>query len=138
MSVSGNRQMAMRWIETAEEDLGTTRLLRDGGAHAPACFYAQQAAEKAMKALWHAMDQEPWGHSVVELIEDFSAHDSISDLKKWSDCGAQLDQFYIPTRYPDSLPASTPGRVYRASDSERALACADLIVEGCRAWLTAK
>ncbi|MCS6848413.1 MAG: HEPN domain-containing protein [Anaerolineae bacterium] len=138
MSVSGNRQMAMRWIETAEEDLHTARLLRDGGAHAPACFYAQQAAEKAMKALWYAVDQEPWGHSVVALVEDFVERNSLPNWMQWSDYAAQLDQFYIPTRYPDSLPTSTPGRMYRASDSERALACAEPIVNGCREWLEAR
>jgi len=31
---------------------------------------AQQAAEKAVKALWYLADAEPWGHSVQKLIGD--------------------------------------------------------------------
>ncbi|MBI2901863.1 MAG: HEPN domain-containing protein [Planctomycetes bacterium] len=32
-----------------------------------------------------------------------------------------LDQYYIPTRYPDALPGGIPATLYRANDSERAL-----------------
>lgn len=138
MSASENRRQALRWLQTAAEDLRTANLLRDGEAHAAACFFSQQAAEKALKALWYATDQEPWGHSVVELLESFAERGSLSAADAWSDCAAQLDQFYIPTRYPDALPASTPGVVYRAADSGRALACAEVLVNGCRDWLAAR
>lgn len=138
MSASENRRQALRWLQTAIEDLNTAKLLRGGAAHAAACFFSQQAAEKALKALWYATDQEPWGHSVVELIDSFVERASLPEVDTWSDCAAQLDQYYIPTRYPDALPSSTPGVVYRSADSERALACADVLVSGCRDWLAAR
>ncbi len=33
-----------------------------------ACFQAQQAAEKALKALIHGLGVGVWGHSIVELL----------------------------------------------------------------------
>ena len=59
------------WIAKAEVDLGTARtLLRERDETAPwaACFHAQQAAEKALKAMIAAHGQEPpYGHNLVAL-----------------------------------------------------------------------
>ncbi len=62
MSQSKNRYQAERWLLTAEEDLHAAVLLSQAGLFAPACFYAQQSGEKALKALWYLVDAEPWGH----------------------------------------------------------------------------
>lgn len=134
MSVSRNRHQANVWLQTAIEDMTAARALREVGSHALSCFLAQQVAEKAVKALWHVTDQEPWGHSVIQLLEEFTLRESL-DLKTWFECARSLDQLYIPTRYPDSLPGITPGQAYGPTDSERALACAELILNGCREWL---
>ena len=136
MSVSHNRQQAQRWLDTAREDLQAARLLRDNNVHSAACFHYQQAAEKAAKALWYSIDAEPWGHSVLRLISEFPQLEALPQADQWLECASALDLFYIPTRYPDSLPDLTPGRVYRATDSERAMLCAEEIVNGCSAMLT--
>ena len=62
--------------------------------------------------------------------------EALPQADQWLECASALDLFYIPTRYPDSLPDLTPGRVYRATDSERAMLCAEEIVNGCSAMLT--
>ena len=42
-----------QWLRFAEEDLQTARtLLGQGGVPRTSCFHAQQAAEKAMKAIF--------------------------------------------------------------------------------------
>lgn len=46
------------WLRQAEQDLGHARRSRDLGDHDRACFAAQQAAEKAVKALHLAFGQE--------------------------------------------------------------------------------
>jgi HEPN domain-containing protein len=43
---------ARRWFQEAQADLAVVRTLRGAGHHAAACFHSQQAAEKALKALW--------------------------------------------------------------------------------------
>ena len=76
--------------------------------YAQACFYSQQAGEKAVKALWYMLDADPWGHSVQRLILDFPHRSDISDVDIWIEWGAALDKFYIPTRYPNGLHGTYP------------------------------
>jgi HEPN domain-containing protein len=105
--------------------------------YAQACFYAQQSAEKAIKALWYLRDADPWGHSVQRLITEYPQPDDIPDREEWIRQAALLDQFYIPTRYPNGLPDLTPGQVYRQGDGARGLAAARYLVAACRHWVAA-
>ena len=135
MSYTKNRHQAERWLQTAEEDLRAAQALSDVGMYAPACFYAQQSSEKAVKALWYLVDADPWGHSVQHLIAEFPGRDEVPDLAEWLDQAALLDQYYIPTRYPNGLPDLTPGQVYRLDDARRGLAAAAYLIAACRRWL---
>ena len=45
------RAEAERWLAAAREDLEYARYAAAGGHHAPACFFAQQTAEKAIKGV---------------------------------------------------------------------------------------
>lgn len=105
MSRTKNRGEAERWLLTAEEDLKAAEVLFRAAMYAQACFHTQQAGEKALKALWYFWDADPWGHSVQRLIRDFPHRSDISDADAWIELGALLDKFYIPTRYPNGLPA---------------------------------
>jgi HEPN domain-containing protein len=98
MSRSKNRHEAERWLQTAEEDLRAADVLMQGGSFAQACFYSQQSGEKAVKALWHLIDADPWGHSVQKLIMDFPAKRTLPDLERWIERAALLDKFYIANR----------------------------------------
>ncbi|MCX7827348.1 MAG: HEPN domain-containing protein, partial [Verrucomicrobiae bacterium] len=70
MSQEKNVREAQRWLAQAEADLNAARDSRFAKHFEWACFQAQQAGEKAMKALWFSHDADPWGHSVVKLIEE--------------------------------------------------------------------
>ena len=96
----------------------------DGGFYAAACFQAQQAAEKALKAyLYYRRHRFVHGHSVSELAARCAKYDeSFTTLKKGL---AMLDRFYIPTRYPNGLPGGIPAEAYFAEDAEQALAVAE-------------
>lgn len=114
----------MRWLEQAAEDLKWAKLLaREGGYHI-ACFLAQQVAEKALKAFLYAQG-EPivLGHSVERLCVRASSYDPdfVERGKSWS----ILDGYYVPTRYPNSLPESIPAHVYTQSAAESAVALAE-------------
>lgn len=66
----------------------------------PACFWSQQAAEKALKALWAFHGQKPIKiHRLETLIKGVSDKSPI--LKKFVKQALYLDQFYLETRYPD-------------------------------------
>jgi HEPN domain-containing protein len=49
---------------------------------------------------------------------------------------ADLDRFYIPTRYPDGLPGLTPDEAYFRKDADVALQAATEIVTVCEELLS--
>ncbi|MCX6359983.1 MAG: HEPN domain-containing protein [Armatimonadetes bacterium] len=100
-----------------------------------ACFQAQQAAEKAVKAAWVLLGEAPWGHSIQSLVRDFPAAPQAPDWSRWQARAALLDRFYIATRYPYGLPDLTPSESYFEADAAQALATAREFVEATRRWI---
>ena len=100
MSVTKRRSEAERWLATARDDYRAAETMLQSGMFAHAGFLAQQAAEKAVKALHFSLDMDPWGHSILRLVEDL-APGHLQGLKPQA---IALDKLYIPTRYPDALP----------------------------------
>jgi HEPN domain-containing protein len=123
MSIDKNVYEAMRWLRTGEDVLDAATVLKKNGKFPHACFHAQQAGEKAVKAVWYRADADPWGHSVRKLIEDLENVDmNLYDrLKGLLRAGTILDRFYIPTRYPNGLPELTPGEAYLEEDAEQCI-----------------
>ncbi len=74
------------------------------------------------------------GHSVRELARQCAAYDpAFATLQ--SD-GALLDQFYIPTRYPNGLPSpSVPSEVYTDVQADIAFQAAERVVRASRRFL---
>jgi HEPN domain-containing protein len=89
-----------------------------------ACFAAQQAAELAVKALHLHLGQEAWGHSVARLLTDLPSQPP-ADLV---DRGRVLDNFYVPTRYPNGHPEGPPFEHYGPLQSKEALDHARTII----------
>ena len=56
------------WLRQADADLRHTGQSRDVGTHEWACFAAQQAAEKALKAVIMSRGADAWGHTVTALL----------------------------------------------------------------------
>jgi HEPN domain-containing protein len=137
MGVEKQRAEAGRWIETALEDLDAARVLRESGKFAHACFHAQQAGEKAVKAVWHLIGEDPWGHSLKKLIEDLGEVDqkACAALSPVVKDGMVLDRFYIPTRYPNGLPDITPAAAFDEADADACRDHAEKIVRTVKALL---
>jgi HEPN domain-containing protein len=92
-----------------------------------ACFSAQQAAEKAVKAVFQTMGAEAWGHSVADLLGELSARYPVPEALR--EAGLELDKASIPTRYPNVHPSGSPRRRYTRSEAERMVAYAEHIIE---------
>jgi HEPN domain-containing protein len=125
---------ARRWLAQAESDLAFAEVGVRAGFFAQACFICQQAGEKALKALHyrHGARMVP-GHSLVELLHDLlSERPELDDLR---DAARQLDQYYIPTRYPDSLPGGIPAEAFTSAQATEAVAYASRFVVSARAAL---
>jgi HEPN domain-containing protein len=97
MSQSSTRYEADRWWRTAQDDIEAAQSLQDAGKFSHACFLSQQSAEKAVKALWFAIDGDPWGHSIQKLVMQFPQQEMIQGMEGWLVNAAHLDKFYIPT-----------------------------------------
>ncbi len=119
------------WWNQSLRDLAHARNALDDADFEWAAFAAQQAAEKAVKALIFASGGEPWGHSVAVLLEALSQAPDQPVLE----AGRRLDKHYLPTRYPNGLPAGHPGKYYTRGEAERAIEDATTIIEFCRSRL---
>lgn len=117
-----------RWLSQAKIDLDDAKWTFEGKRFHLACFLAQQAAEKALKAFIYCHGvEEAYGHSVAELCElAKELEPEFSNLKKRI---ASLDKYYIPTRYPNGLPGGIPAEAFDEDDARRALGLASLAVE---------
>lgn len=126
---------ARRWFQQAREDLEVVRTLRAADHHAAACFHSQQAAEKALKALLYSQGARiVLGHSVSELVRQCEAHDAAFAPMR-AEAGL-LDQFYIPTRYPNGLPSpAVPSETYTGSQAQSAQEAAERILSLVEALL---
>lgn len=119
------------WFNQAIRDLEQAEDSRRAGRHEWACFAAQQAAEKAVKALHLHLNQEAWGYVIAKLLQELP--ESINIPEGMIDKARVLDTFYIPPRYPNSHPEGAPFEHYGPLQSEEAVKYAGEIIEFVRA-----
>ena len=132
--MAGRDVLARTWFEQARADLAAAEDSAATGHHEWACFQAQQAGEKALKAVLSARGRTSvLTHSLRRLVHACAADDgAFADL---DDDARWLDQHYIPTRYPNGLDAeTTPSAYYEAKDSERCLRSARSILARARTF----
>lgn len=119
------------WLAQAIQDLEQAQDSQRAGRHEWACFAAQQAAEKAVKALHLYVGQEAWGHVVARLLDELPEGFVVPrDLREKAQ---YLDNVYIPSRYPNSHPEGAPFEHYGALQSEEAIRYAGEILAFARA-----
>jgi HEPN domain-containing protein len=138
MSLTKNIYEAHRWWQTAHEDFLAAQALERAGMFSHACFQCQQSGEKAVKALWFSIGEDPWGHSIQKLISEFPNQDWLKPRDQWLINAAFLDKYYIPTRYPNGLPDLTPAQSYGPEDAKMALERVSFLLEQTRLLLPEK
>jgi HEPN domain-containing protein len=123
-----SRETARRWLRQAEHDLTIARGHQERGDYSDACFMAEQAAQKVLKAFLIARGQRAVPlHSVAQLAERCAQLDP--DFAIHITPGRILDQYYIPTRYPDALaPPAVPFESYTQEQAQRAVAAVGALV----------
>lgn len=121
------------WWDQANRDLKHAEHAIAAGDHEWAAFAAQQAAEKALKALIMARGGEPWGHSVTALVEALPP--GLTAGPEITEAASRLDKHYIPARYPNGFASGYPGKLYTRGEAEGAVKHATEVVEFCRGHL---
>ena len=122
------------WIRQARRDLEAAEHQLAGEFYEWACFLAQQAAEKAVKAVFQRLGAEAFGHSVAGLLS--SLPDGFKPEKRLIDLAKELDKAYIPTRYPNAHPEGAPFELYTRSEAERLMSHAREVIEFCENLLS--
>lgn len=123
MSVSLPRQ----WLDRAKEDHTVARLVADEGHPSHACFLAQQSIEKALKAFLLARtNQYPRTHRLVDLLQLCTDHEPTFN-QYLADCTV-VDQYYIPTRYPDGILGGPTAGLPTAVEAQDAITATERIL----------
>ena len=98
-------EIVRQWIRKAQTDLAAAEvlILRDPPLPYPACFHAQQAAEKYLKAFltWQQVEF-PRTHALGELLDLVSQADK--DLAASLSGVTGLNPYGVEVRYPGDIP----------------------------------
>lgn len=130
-------QEGRRWLEQAEYEYRAAKHNTKTKFFAVACFYAQQAAEKALKAFLHLKGERyVTGHSISELCDRCGKWDKT--FLHFKARVEKLDRFYTLTRYPNALPGGVPARTYKLDDAQTALRLAEKVLAAVRRHFSAK
>ena len=124
---------AADWFQQALRDLEQAESSRRDGRHEWACFAAQQAAEKAVKAVHLSLAQDAWGHVVARLLSELPVAVPMDLVEK----AKVLDGFYIPTRYANSHAEGPPFEHFGVIHSDEALRYARETIEFARPYVAA-
>ncbi len=101
MSDQEQSELVDGWIERARSDLilGQTALITEGVLPEDACFHAQQAAEKALKALLIRLTIPFPRTHILEVLLDLLKTKGVS-VPDSVDEAFRLTQYSVQTRYP--------------------------------------
>jgi HEPN domain-containing protein len=98
--MEGNRKAAERWLDRAKDDLAWSRASVKESIFHGACFSAQQAGEKSLKAFL-VLHGKPVAkiHDLGALVERCHSLDpTFEDLRE---VVMPLTDYYLQARYPD-------------------------------------
>lgn len=121
MQVTDQLADTARWLRYAEEDLITAETLLEQ-SHLPprqSCWYAQQSAEKALKAVLIFLEIDfPRTHDlnvlrnlVPESWQLKAAHSDLASLTEWA----------AEARYPSDMPEATNADASKAVEQARTI-----------------
>ena len=87
------------WIQRAEYDLQTAKIMLNAGRYLYVAFMCQQAIEKILKAIYIQQKKEfaPRTHNLSYLVDSLELKISQAD----EDFLLKLTQYYIESRYPE-------------------------------------
>ncbi len=121
---------AKDWLKQAERDLEHAKKDLIGEYYEWSCFSAQQAAEKALKAVYQDTNRVAWGHSVRGLLVNLK--DSFEISSALMEAAKVLDKFYIPTRYPNGFDVGAPTDYFTEREAKEAIEYASEIIGFCK------
>jgi HEPN domain-containing protein len=118
-----------RWWRQAQSDLQTAGVLMAEGEFSACAFHAQQASEKALKAILYVRGLRPFGHSLTALLARAAQEGFPSPTTDIEEAAIGLDKHYISARYPDAFEDQIPAEYYTYDLAEEALTWAKVLLQ---------
>lgn len=110
----------------AKSDMATATTLRDAGIYYAAVFFAQQAAEKSLRAgCIVRLQKNPRGHNIIQSANSLHAPLDIMNA------AAELNSDFLTARSVESA-EGVPAQLYDRESAERHLAAANVILDWVR------
>ena len=124
--MSNNERYSNRWYKQGLYDLKAAEDSMESENYEWACFQAQQSGEKALKSfLFLNRKRNIFTHSIKKLMEECGEiNKEFSILRR----AKLLDQYYVPTRYPNGLPDEIPHEFYNKEDAKKCVKYARKII----------
>ena len=126
--ILNNREKYEYWLEAAEYDLESAKVMMNGGRYMYVAFMSQQVIEKLTKGLYtlYTGNEAPMIHNIWNIFKSLKrevnlAEESLNveefeiNLEKYKSFFAELLAYYISGRYP-----SFKENISRTIDSKRA------------------
>ncbi len=131
-----SQYQAHRWLKQAANDLEVARLGLSEEFFSQACFWAQQSAEKAIKAIAHlAGDRTVLENSVAFLVDRYA--DRVPGMSPLKSESRLLDGYYRNARYPSGSSRSVPFMAFSREQANSAVGAAERFVELAREQIEA-
>jgi HEPN domain-containing protein len=137
--MSKRRAEAQRWFHQSFFDPKAARWNFGGKCYDTSCFLAQQSGEKALKAILYYVGSRKsalMSHSLVDMIQRVSGN--VSEIDQIIEEARILDLHYIPSRYPNALPAGYPHQFYGPETAEKAISAAQKIMKIAEAYFRSR
>jgi HEPN domain-containing protein len=119
------RKEIFDWLNAAEDDLETARILFSQGIYYACAFYCQQSAEKVLKAI-HILIKKKGSssHNLIFIAREIGAPEEIVSACR------KLNSHYIQSRCPDAANA-IPKDSYDEETAEELLEKSRDVFEWC-------
>ena len=98
-----NNKTVQNWLNLAQYDIDTAKIMLDSNRYLYVCFMSQQAIEKILKAIYvkEIGETPPYTHNLNRLIERLSVKGEFDPEKhEFIDI---LNSFYIESRYTEEI-----------------------------------
>jgi amidophosphoribosyltransferase len=120
-------------MRQAKRDLEMAHKARESGFYEWACFIAQQAAEKAVKAVYQRLGGSAMGHGIGSFLRGLEDRVPVrADIMK---AAKKLDSYYILFRYPNGMDQGAPTDFFDQEDADVAVSSAGEILRFCEGFL---
>ena len=123
------RRLAQDNWAQSKADMATAITLRDAGIYYAAVFFAQQASEKALKAvIIGRLQKNPRGHNLITFANDLNAPLEVMNA------AAELNLEFLSSRNPEHA-EGVPAQMYDLASAALHLEASQRIVDWARSML---